>query len=314
MNARKIWIPSLVFSALLLTSDMISRGSAAQEAGFSQYFPLIFYNPGIEPGKIVFVSDRDGNNEIYTMNSNGSDVTRLTFNTYSDFAPDWSPDGSKIAFVSDRSGHYDLYVMDTDGSNQTLITTLTDCSSNCSSPKWSPDGTLIAFTYQLGHHIIISTMKLDGTPFGAGQADAFRPSWSPDGLRLAFMYINLSSSIYAIDVNGPSIPTLLVDLDGIVDMAWSPDGTHFALARYPDPSTTNPEIYIDDLVSSTTQRLTNTQSNHYSVDWSPTGDHLIFTSYTDDTNQEIYTMSAAGDQVTNISNHPAWDRDPDWTR
>jgi Tol biopolymer transport system component len=39
--------------------------------------------------KIVFLSDRDGNYEIYTMNADGSGQTRVTNNPAIDFSPDW---------------------------------------------------------------------------------------------------------------------------------------------------------------------------------------------------------------------------------
>ena len=41
-------------------------------------------------GKIAFYSKRDGNSEIYTMDSNGSRQTRLTFNAARDNAPSWA--------------------------------------------------------------------------------------------------------------------------------------------------------------------------------------------------------------------------------
>src|SRR5882672_10257460 len=62
-------------------------------------------------GKIVFSSQRDGNNEIYTMNPDGSDRVDLTRNPASDITPEWSPDGRGIAFASNRSGGYQVYVM-----------------------------------------------------------------------------------------------------------------------------------------------------------------------------------------------------------
>jgi len=42
--------------------------------------------------KIAFQSDRDGNDEIYVMNADGSNQERLTYNAVADFYPCWSPD------------------------------------------------------------------------------------------------------------------------------------------------------------------------------------------------------------------------------
>ncbi|MHC4335208.1 MAG: TolB family protein [Planctomycetota bacterium] len=68
--------------------------------------------------KIAFVSERDGNSEIYVMNADGSAQKNLTNNPASDEAPNWSPDGKMIAFASFRDGNYEIYVMNADGSGQ----------------------------------------------------------------------------------------------------------------------------------------------------------------------------------------------------
>ena len=74
-------------------------------------------------GKSAFASDRDGNNEIYMMNANGTGQTRLTNNSASDSDPAWSADGTKIAFVSNRDGNFEIYKMNADGTGQTGVTT-----------------------------------------------------------------------------------------------------------------------------------------------------------------------------------------------
>ena len=84
-------------------------------------------------GKIVFISDRDGNWEIYTMNADGSEQTRLTINNSDDQFPSWSPDGTKIVFVSDRHGYLEIYTMNADGSGQTRLTTN---PTNDKNPDW----------------------------------------------------------------------------------------------------------------------------------------------------------------------------------
>jgi CBS domain-containing protein len=98
--------------------------------------------------KIAFTSYRDGNDEIYVMNADGSGQTRLTNNTTEDKYPAWSPDGTKIVFTSARDEpdfpgclytpavcNYEIYVMNADGSGQT---NLTNNPAYDSSPDWQP--------------------------------------------------------------------------------------------------------------------------------------------------------------------------------
>ena len=59
--------------------------------------------------KIVFVSELDGNSEVYLMNSDGTNLVRLTRNAAEDISPRWSPDGSRIIFSSNRHGKFGLY-------------------------------------------------------------------------------------------------------------------------------------------------------------------------------------------------------------
>ncbi|HWW62563.1 MAG TPA: hypothetical protein VN181_14415, partial [Thermoanaerobaculia bacterium] len=93
-------------------------------------------------GKIAFVSDRDGNLEIYVASLTGTNQTRITNNTVSDSQPAWSPDGRKIAFTTNRDGNLEIYVMGADGTNETR---LTSNAASDSQPTWSPDGERIVF-------------------------------------------------------------------------------------------------------------------------------------------------------------------------
>ena len=68
--------------------------------------------------KILFTSVRDGNYEVYIMNTDGSHQVNLTQNRADDFQAVWSPTGEQILFVSDRDGGtHDLYLMNPDGSD-----------------------------------------------------------------------------------------------------------------------------------------------------------------------------------------------------
>jgi Tol biopolymer transport system component len=316
MNTKNKMIGLTMTCLILMFSLWISSYSLAQVA-INSYLPLVVNSyPVIETGKIVFISYQEGINggEIYTVSYDGSQVTRLTNNGSEEGSPDWSPDGSKIAFVSDQSGEYEIWVMNADGTNPVQVTTMTHNYS----PQWSPDGTRIAFYTRQNNDNIIYTMNPDGS--GLVQVtdpavSADEPYWSPDGTRIAYHTARTATpGIYAINADGTN-PTLLLASEGIgiAYMAWSPDGARLALSRTtPDY---NFDIYIYDLTTSTLTRVTTTQYNHNSVDWSPDGYYLIFHSNRDDLGYfEIYTMTTTGHRITDISNLPGDETEPDWTR
>lgn len=73
-------------------------------------------------GEIAFASARNGNQDIFVMNSDGSDQAQVTSDATVSFRPTWSPDATKIAFASTRLGLEQVFVMNADGSGQTQIT------------------------------------------------------------------------------------------------------------------------------------------------------------------------------------------------
>ena len=103
----------LLISSLMILS-LLACGS------FDTATNVTNYNSGNEMGpywssdgtRITFISNRDGNNEIYVMDADGSNQTRLTNDLGQDNRPSWSPDGTKIAFASARDGNSEIYVID----------------------------------------------------------------------------------------------------------------------------------------------------------------------------------------------------------
>ncbi len=67
------------------------------------------------------------------MNADGTEMTQLTFNSYNDEFPDFSPDGLKIVFDSDRTGRDELFIMSVDGTEQTQLTV-----QGGGVPRWQP--------------------------------------------------------------------------------------------------------------------------------------------------------------------------------
>lgn len=153
--------------------------------------------------KIAFHSSRDGNFEIYTMNADGSNQTRLTDNPASDTFARWSPDGQRIAFTSSRSGDFEIWTMNPDG---TGLFRVTNSLGEDAWPSWSPDGQQLTFHSRRTGVLDIYRMNADGT--GAATRLTFTPTqfeyfpiWSPDGTRIVYNGtdpVTSATSIYTI--------------------------------------------------------------------------------------------------------------------
>ena len=136
------------------------------------------FDPAWSPDgtKIAFRSRRDGADEIYVANIDGSGVTRLTDSGAFDGWPDWSPDGARIAFYSNRDGNEEIYVMNADGSGQTNLVQDTEYHAD-KNPSWSPDGTRIAY-YRDGQIWVMNADGLGKKQISSGSGGD-HPDWGP---------------------------------------------------------------------------------------------------------------------------------------
>lgn len=155
---RVVW-SQFIGPTLAVVSDTIPPTGAVplSTGSINERFPR--YSK--DGSKIVFVSLRDGHQEVYIMNSDGSGQTRLTNNAEGNGYPAFSPDGSKIVFTSNRDGNAEVYIMNSDGSGQTRLT-FTGNSEDF--PDFSTDGTKIIYRQSVGGlDMEIHKMDSDGS-------------------------------------------------------------------------------------------------------------------------------------------------------
>jgi Tol biopolymer transport system component len=260
--------------------------------------------------RIAFYSSRDGNDEIYMMNANGSAQINMTNDSASDKFPSWSPDGTHVAFHSNRNGNWEIYLMGADGSG---LTNLTNSPADEAFPSWSPDGARIAFSSNRTGNDDIFVMHADGSGqvrLTDSPANDLHPAWSPNGARIAF-YSDRdgSTEIYLMDSNGNGQTRLTYNSAGDFDPAWSPDGAWIAFHSNRDG---NNEIYVMKSDGSEQSRLTNNAFDDASPSWSPDGRRVAFHSNRDG-NYEIYVMNSDGSGQARITDNSAWDGVPDWS-
>ena len=308
----------------------------------SGLFPI---PPQSGPTKIAFASNRDGSAQIYSMNSDGTGLSRLTNDAANDEAPNWSPNNSRIVFQSDRdnlfSGLADIYVMNWDGSGQTR---LTSDPADDSAPVWSPDGTKIAFqSARNGVNYQVYVMNADGSGqvnISNSTANDTQPSWSPDGSKIAFASDRNQagfSSIYVMNANGTSQTRLTVAGTGLLDQqpTWSPDGSKLTFTSRRDSVlvtwtetddnggvvtksklNVNKEVYVMNSDGTNQTRLTNNLANDDSPSWSPDSTKIVFRSDRErdccDPTPQVWVMNPDGSSPVKLSNNGYDEHCPSW--
>ena len=292
-----------LLAALVLVVVLVSSTAGAQRAPRA-------------PGRIVFISNRSGNPEVWIMNRSGSNPTQLTNTSDFESGPKLSPGGEQIVYARTPpgSGATRVWVMNSDGSNQHEVTAPapphppipTGILERDRSPAWSPDGTQIVFVRE-GFNIDtgILVMNADGTnpsvvapnPQPQRLGDV---TWSPDGTKLAFSYdligpagdyisiLNLDGSgtfeLTAPPPNPPHNPFLVGTFDR--QPAWSPDATQIAFVGVLAVGAPA-GVWIINADGSNPVQLT--QDADGSPSWSPEGNRIVFSR-----GGNIWTMKPDG--------------------
>ena len=249
---------------------------------------LLLIRPGpaqSQTDQIAFVSTRDGNSEIYTVNLDGTGLTRLTNNAAIDESPAWSPDGLHIAFQSNRTGSFEIYVMEANGSN---VVRRTFSGSYSVHPTWSPDGNAIAYsTLSDGSANIWAVGARFGTPSLVFGTPGFEdePDWAPSGTRFAltsdwYAYDGVKD-IFLVNADGSGFIGRTNDIFDQIDYAhpaWAPDGTRLSLAIVQtagELDTTTLGVMNEDGSDLTPLTLAAAETRS---SWSPDGQRIVYTS------------------------------------
>jgi Tol biopolymer transport system component len=254
------------WSVFVMSSDGSERIALAE--GQSGFLSAPTWSP--DGSQIAFVSDRDGNPDIWVMDSDGSNQVNLTSHDAKDHSPAWSPDGEWIAFASVRDSLYwELYLIRPDGSDLQRLTWWEDASDL--SPTWSPDGTRLAFASKRDGNWEIYAMHRDGSNLVRltdNPADDTNPAWSGDGSRIAFVSTRDGyAEIYVMPVVGGEATNISnAPFSTEHGPTWSPDGGRLAFYSDRDGDW---DIYVMVSDGSDVVKLTGDSSNDQVPAWRP---------------------------------------------
>ena len=269
---------------------------------------------------IAFSSERDGNYEIYVMDTKGKNLQNLTNHPARDFMPALSPDGRWMAYVSDRDGSSKIYLMHR---NNNIIRPLTHhlASKGDLDPHWSPDGQWIAFTFIKGegptsyqiYKINVHSGDLQQlTDTGYNRF----PKWSPDGDRILFYSSRKAGNdLFVMKASGKGVRRVIIRKPGGYSPAWSPDGKQIAYERL---GLEGRGIYIMTAEGQNDQRVTPKNTWGYHPTWSPDGKQIAYELElknpwgNPNRDSNIYLVSADGTETRRLTVHPARDRYPAW--
>lgn len=279
-------------------------------------------------GRIVFVTDRDADDEIYSSNPDGSDPRNLSQTRGAEAHPVYSPDGSKIAFVRAN----DIWTMNADGTGQVAITG-TEGPDN--EPAWSPDGSQIV--YVSNHNIpgtvpITTGPELFVTPATGGaqrqvtntpsNAASGAPQWSPAGDQIAY-HSNADGGleIYTIDAGATASFGVRRTPNEVgqnyMNPSWSPDATRIAFERGTGTTSgtdTTKEIWTMRADGTDLVQVTNNAVNDTHPAYSPDCTRIAYET-NEDGDFEIFTRPATpGGASANVTNTAAGvtDEQADW--
>ncbi|MDQ3644301.1 MAG: hypothetical protein M3356_02175, partial [Actinomycetota bacterium] len=261
--------------------------SNAPPPGFP--FPLLDFWPNWSPDgtRIVYTSFRptpEGppNGDVFVMDADGSNQTRIMTHPADDLDPAFFPDGRKIVFVREVPGppgdppvSQDLWTVNIDGTEET---NLTEGPERETEPAVSPDGTKIVFERGVGDP--------EGHEFG-------------------------NHELFIMNADGTGVERLTFTPDRREQHpSFSPDGTRIVYDdRFHETpgSTTTGFIYSMNVDGSDVTQLTSREDRHGLPSYSPDGTRITFTAADD-----IWTMDPDGTNQVRLTDHPAFDIQSSW--
>ncbi len=242
---------------------------------------------GMAASRISFtMQDREGNTDIYVIDSDGENLQRVTRHGTLTASPTWSPDGTRLAFTSWKSGYPRIYEIDPDGSDERMLPTVRGAGDYIT-PAYHPDGRTLAFSVLGSGRSGIFTYDLERdcclSYLSGGDWYDFSPTYSPDGVWMAFntqRFGEHTPQVMLMPSEGGSAETLSPYEYGgtgyFTSPDWSPTSERVAFHGRVDRRGRYHILVADVENQGRVLRQLTFEGNNEDPSWAPDGRHLAF--------------------------------------
>jgi len=255
--------------------------------------------PGIAATRIAFAmrpwGDPEGTSkELYVVDSDGENVTRLTWDQNTVVSPAWSPDGNRIAYTSWKSGIPTIYELELGSGEERALDPGREGQQI--TPAYHPNGRTISFALMRGRRSDLFSFDMHDAcclsgPLGGGYYKNLQPTYSGDGSQIAFTSNRLGTptpQIYVMPTEGgePRLisPYRYGDRGYFTDPDWSPISGKVAFAgrietrRNQVGARMRYHILVADTETNDNRLIQLTrEGNNEDPSWAPNGRHIVFT-------------------------------------
>lgn len=281
--------------AVFNTNSLEISGWAINKKFISQGAPRST-DVNYEMKKIVFVSNKSGNEDIWSMNLDRSELTQLTNDPGQDQYPAASPDGKKIAYSADIGGTWQIVVMNWDGTNKQQITF---DPNRHGFPSWSFDGKYIFIEIYMDENWEMFVMDSDGKNLKRLTNNPGMDDWHPCAHPFEYKVIYESGAteneeIWEIDINGKNLRRISKPGMRYRVPKVSIDGKKIAFMGYDSNGTA--QVFLMDYNGENVVQLTNIKSGVGLPSFSPDNKLIAFSG------ADVYVMNMDGSSQTQLTN------------